>query len=81
MKGSVKGVGGVMAHVLPSGGRVRRKGWSQDNAHANGISNFFGKVGFPQHSPVGGHMVCISVTEQVRLNIPLSSLMLPVLLD
>lgn len=26
MKGSVKGVGGIMAHVLPSGGRVRRKG-------------------------------------------------------
>lgn len=25
MKGSVKGVGGVMAHVLPSGGRVREK--------------------------------------------------------
>lgn len=31
MKGSVKGVGGVTAHVLPSGGRARRKGWSQDN--------------------------------------------------
>ena len=39
------------------------------------------KVDFPQHNPVGGHMVCISVTEQVLLSIPLSSLMLPVLLD